>query len=234
MEDFFNGLTVISVHDDLHRNIVSLRTSVDIFDDLTDSPQGWQAAIDLEQATKPRFYTSTQPIIDRPFEEAAYHNAIGYPFRHWANSRYSDGSYGVWYGADTLETTVHETVYHWRRGLLEDAGWENREDVVSERKVYRVRCDAALFDFLPRLKDYPTLTNPDPNGYHFTQQLGARIHHDGHPGLRSRSARCNGDVYAIFNPRVLSHPRQVCYLSYRLSGGQVAVERQPGEILLTL
>lgn len=233
-EGFFDGLTVVDFHDDLHRNIVSLRESQNLYDDLTDSPKGWQAAIDLERDTKPHTYTSAQPIIDRPFEEATYNEAIKYPFAHWTQSRYSDGSYGVWYGTDSLETSIHETVYHWRRQLLEDVGWDEREGIMMERKVYLVRCDAALFDFFPKLKAFPDLVNREPNGYRFTQQLGRRMHHDGHPGLISRSARCAGKIHAIFNAQVLSKPRQKCYLTYRLEGGSVRVERQPGEELLSL
>jgi hypothetical protein len=230
MDAFFHGLTVVDLHDDAHRNIVSLRESQDLYDDLTDSPEAWKAAIDLEMSVKPHTHVSGQPVIDRPFEEAAYNEAIDYPFNHWYRTRYSDGSFGVWYGADSLETSIHETVYHWRANLLEDVGWQMLDGVAIERKVYLVRCDAALFDFRPRLDAFPALV--DPVSYHFTHQLGARIHHDGHPGLISRSARCRGDVYAVFNPRVLSNPRPQCYLTYRIEADSVVIERRPGEVLL--
>jgi hypothetical protein len=232
VDAFFDGLTVADLHDDAHRNIVSLRESRNLYDDLTDSPAGWQAAIDLELAAKPHTHVSGRPVIDRPFEEAAYNEAIDYPFKHWYRTRYSDGSYGVWYGADSLPTSIHETAHHWRRNLLEDVGWENEEGVAIERKVYLVRCDAALLDFRPRLADYPALV--DPISYHLTQQIGARIHHDGHPGLVNRSARCEGDIYAVFNPRVLSNPRALCFLTYRIEGQAVAVERRPGEVLMRI
>jgi hypothetical protein len=232
VDDFFEGLTITDFHGDMHRNIVSLRESQDLFDDLSDSAESRQAAIHLELATKPHTHVSNQPIIDRPFEEAIYNDAIGYPFSHWSRTRYSDGPYGTWYGADTLKTSIHETVHHWRNNLLEDAGWQNIEGVSIERKVFLVKCDTALLDFLPKLDAFPALVNPA--SYHFTHQVGARMHHDGHPGLVSRSARCEGDVYAVFNPQVLSSPRQFCHLTYRLEGDWVAIERQPGELLLRI
>jgi hypothetical protein len=232
VDELFNGLSITDIHDDAYRNIISLRVSEDLFDDLSDKPEAWKAATDLELASKPHTYTSNQPIIARPFEEADYNNAIEYPFHHWSNSRYSDGSYGVWYGTNTLETSVYETVYHWRYNLLEDSGWQNIEGVVVERLIYLVRCDAALLDFRIKADICPALI--DPNSYHITHQVGARIHHDGHPGLISRSARCEGDIYAIFNQRILSNPRQVCYLSYRIEEGLVIIERQPGEVLLRI
>lgn len=233
MEDLFQGLGITDYHGDLHRNIVSIQTSQDLFDDLSDSPADWQAAIELEQATKPPTYLSSQPIIDRPFEEAAYNEAIDYPFKHWTKSRYSDGSYGVWYGADTLETTIYETVNHWRV-FLQDAGWDGLDDIINERKVYRIRCDAGLLNFIPQLKVFPALVDPAPGGNHFTHLVGTRIHHEGHPGLVTGSARCDGNVTAIFNPRVLSNPQQYSYLSYRIENSSVIVERTPGKRILVL
>lgn len=234
MDGLFNGLTLIDFHDDLYRNIVSLRESQELYDDLSDSASGWQAAVDLEMATKPRTYLSTQPAIDRPFEESAFNEAIHYPFGNWSNSRYSDGSFGIWYGANTLETSIHETAYHWRTQLLEDVGWHTLDGVAIERKIYLVRCDAGLLNFIPKLDEFPALTDPAPGGYYLTHQVGARIHHDGHPGLLTRSARCDGQVCAIFTPRVLSTPRQTCYLTYRTKGHLVVVERQPGQQLMTI
>jgi hypothetical protein len=232
MESLFNGLTITEIHKDTHRNIVSLRVSQDLYDDLSASPKDWKVAIDLEMATKPHTNHSTQPIIDRPFEEAAYNEAIRYPFNNWSQSRYSDGTYGVWYGADTLETSIYETVHHWRRGFLDDAGWGDIEGVIIERKVYLVHCDAGLLDFHPKLEDFPALVDPD--SYHLTHQVGARIHHEGHPGLATRSARCEGNVNAIFNPRVLTNPRDLCYLTYEILAGVVNVVRQSGEVMLRI
>ncbi len=229
MESLFNGLTITEINKESHRNIVSLRVSQDLYDDLSASPVDWKVAIDLEIATKPQTNHSTQPIIDRPFEEAAYNEAIRYPFNHWSQSRYSDGTFGVWYGADTLETSIYETVHHWRRGLLDDADWGDIEGVIIERKVYLVHCDAGLLDFLPKLEDFPALVDPD--SYHQTHQVGARIHHEGHPGLATRSARCKGNVYAIFNPRVLTSPRDMCYLTYEIQAGVVSIVRQSGEVM---
>ncbi|MDT8384537.1 MAG: RES family NAD+ phosphorylase [Gammaproteobacteria bacterium] len=232
MDTLFDGITITDFHDDTFRNIVSMRVSENLFDDITDTPETADLATAVEVGAKPHTHTSHQPIIDRPFEEATYHEAIKYPFDTWTKTRYSDGTYGVWYGTDSLQTSIYETVHHWRKGLLEDAGWEDVEGVISERKVYNVRIDAGLLNFLPRLDAFPSLI--DPEHYHYTHQIGARIKHDGHPGLISRSARCEGTVYAIFNARVLSNPRPACFLSYRIESGSVSIERQPGEIILRI
>lgn len=227
----FSGLAVADIHDDLFRNIVSLRASEDLFDDLSDDPAARQAALNLELETKPPAFESPTPIIHRPFEEAAWNDAIGYPFRHWMRSRFSDGTFGVWYGASEIETTVYETVHHWRFGLLEDARF-TMPGVQIERKVYRVRCDAALLDFRRAIGHHPALIHP--SDYSFTHQLGARLHREGHPGLVARSARCGGDTQAVLNPAVLSNPRQVCFLTYTTTADGVAIERNPGTVWITI
>lgn len=226
MEALFSRVRLADIHQPLARNIVSLRDGQDLFDDLSDDPADWQLAQSVEDAVKPPPYASNTPIIHRPFEDAAWFNAIGYPFQHWQASRFSDGRFGIWYGSDSIETTVHETVHHWLHGLLDDAGFR-REGVVAERKVYWVRCDAALLDLRPLAAGYPALVHP--TDYSFTQAIGARLHREGHPGLATRSARCPGDNFALLNPDLLSLPQVACYLTYRTIRAGVEVEKQLGQ-----
>ena len=80
---------------------------------------------------------SPTPAIHRPFEEAEWFNAIGWPFQHWQSSRYSDGSFGAWYGADSVEATVYETAYHWYHGLLADAEGYFRRAVAQDATQWR-------------------------------------------------------------------------------------------------
>lgn len=205
---------------------MSLLQSQDLFDDLTDDPAEWLLAQKVEDDIKPSPYRSRTPIIDRPFEDAEWFNAIAWPFKHWQVSRFSDGAYGVWYGAESIETTVYESAYHWYQGFLSDAGFE-RMAVVAERKVYSVACNAALLDFRKTVNQHLDLLHP--SDYTFCQTVGARIHHEGHPGLLTQSVRRpSGENVAIFNPDVLSNPRQNCQLTYRLVGDQIMVEQQPG------
>lgn len=227
----FAQVCLADLHQDLYRNIVSLRHSQDLFDDLSDDPGDWAQAQAVEAAVKPPFYTSPTPVIHRPFEDSDWFNAIGYPFRNWQASRFSDGRFGVWYGSDGIATTVHETVHHWLHGLLDDAGFR-RPGVVAERRVYRVRCDAALLDLRPLQEDFPALVHS--RDYRFTQAVGSRLQHEGHPGLATPSARCLGDNFALLNPALLSRPRHSCYLTYRLEEDGVRVEKQTGRTWMRL
>jgi hypothetical protein len=232
MDPLFAHLTLTDVHCNVIRNIVSIGTSQDLFDDLTSNPAEWALAQQVEDEVKPPPYQSRTPLIHRPFEDAQWFNAIGWPFRHWQASRFSDGSFGVWYGCDSVETSVYETAYHWFSRFLTDAGFET-EKVVGERKLYEVACDAALINLRPLAGRYAGLIHKTDYGY--TQSVGARLHREGHPGLVTMSMRhAPGKNYVVFNPAVLSNPRHHCQLTYRLDGQHLVVEKQPGVVWLDM
>jgi len=223
---------------DWHRNIVSLRNSIDIFQELVDDPAHAALLMEHEMATKPT--REQQPIISRPFEDATIYDpiatAIQWPFDHPAASRYSAGAYGVWYGARTLAATIYETVHHFRvNTLASDAARNSREPIVQERRVHLVRCGAALVDLRARCATDTELV--DPSNYAHCQALGAEIRSSFLPGVMTLSARLAGaEVAAVFVREALSSPRHVCYLTYTLHAEteRVAVERTAGVIEWTL
>ncbi|NLC71839.1 MAG: RES family NAD+ phosphorylase [Desulfuromonadaceae bacterium] len=154
-------------------------------------------------------------VIDRAFY---YSTAIEYPFKtcSFICLRYGDGAYGVWYGSLEQETTIFETAFHALMGLLGDI--HDLSGIVrQERAVYLVRCKALLIDLRGKKESHPALTGDD---YSFCQQIGRRLHHEGHPGLLAPSARCDGNNMVIFEPKVLNRPRISHYLSYDLIPAQ--------------
>jgi hypothetical protein len=232
MNQLFSQLRLSEVHGKIFRNIVSVHPSQDLFDDLSDSPAEWDLAQRVEDQVKPPPYQSSTPLIHRPFEDAHWCNAIAWPFTHWQSSRFSDGSFGVWYGCDSVETTVYETAYHWLKKFITDAGFEN-EYVIAERKVYEVNCDAALLDLRPLTASYSQLIHP--TDYSFAQSLGARLHQEGHPGVVTYSARkALSSNYVILNSQILSNPQLHCQVSYRLEDEYLIVEKQKNKKWLSI
>lgn len=224
--------SLLAWHGDVKRNIKSLRVSEDLFDDLSDDPADYAIAIEAELATKPKDYMDI-PIIARPFERARYNHAIAFPFRHWSASRFSDGSFGVWYGAKDLRTTVAETVFHWVHDFLSACGFDQlTQPIIGERRVFNVDCRAFLLDLRSKTTTYPELVDPDPAHYAWTQQVGLQLNQQGYPGLINRSARASGDVFAVFKSEILSKPRDHCFLTYRYEAAAhcVKVEREPGKL----
>jgi len=233
IDRFLSELCSTDYHGDWLRNIVSLRESQDLFDDLSDQPGDWHIAIAAELAAKPLDFGDT-PIINRPFEQARYCAAIRYPFENWTRSRYSDGNFGVWYGADSLETSIFETTHHWLQ-FLHDADFQQQpKTIIGERRIFQVQCNGLLFDFRPKLADYPQLATAGEYG--LSQQIGRRLHHEGHPGLITHSAHCKGDIGVIFTPQILSNPRDHCYLDYRYNpdSREIVIIRKPDKTFVTL
>lgn len=227
MDNLFSEIALLDVNQLLLRNIVSLtEPEENPFDDLSDNQADWSLAQSAASSVNPMGYSSFQPEIYRAFEEAEWFNAVLWPFRNWQASRFSNGSFGVWYGSDAVETTVYETAYHWLRGFLADAGLEN-ESVVSRRQLITVSCRAGILDFRPAVKSYPQLLHK--NDYSFTQSVGSRIHREGHPGLVTFSVRHPGGLnFALLNPAVLNEPQHHSYLTYRIQNGVIRVEVPSG------
>jgi hypothetical protein len=225
---------VADFHGDLVRNIKGLRVSQDLFDDLSEDPADRAAALAAESATR---LPSASPMISRPFE---YGTVITYPFlpQNWQATRFSDGlAYGVWYGALELETTVYETAYHWHRFVTDSFAAEKRE-VIGERRLLDVRCDAILIDLRGKEKRAPRLL--DRRDYGYPQALGRYLRAQSQNGLLVRSARApaalSADNAALFRPEALSRVREKCFLTYRMNpaADEITVERVPGRRWLKL
>ena len=213
--------------EDFHRNIVSLRESEDLFDDINGGdPVLSSLAQKMDMEIKVNIPTGT---IQRGF---FYSAPLQYPFEQVTASRYSDGTFGVLYGSLDMETTVYETVHHMIRYTLGIEGVSG--EIIRERAVYLIRFNAILLDLTTKGSEFPELLSDD---YAFTQQIGKRVSSERHPGLLVPSARKpNGINTVVFNPDVLSNARINCYLLYRMDVQRrvVIVERKQGATWLEI
>ncbi|MBI5141674.1 MAG: RES family NAD+ phosphorylase [Nitrospirae bacterium] len=211
---------------DVFRNIVSLRKWIDPFDDLSDGD------VNLNRIAAFAGNRVKSGISPETVQRDFFHSrAIGYPFERepYLTSRFGNGLFGVWYGSLEMDTTIHETAFHMMMEELKVEG--SNEPIVRERAVYLVHSRALLIDLVGKEIDFPGLVADD---YGFTHNIAERLHVEGWPGLLSRSARCGGINLAVFTPSILGNPRSDCFLTYTFDPKtrSVAVERQPGELLL--
>ena len=214
----------VDFHDDLVRNIKGIRTSRNLFDDLSDDRDDQMVAVAAESADR---LPSDAPLLTRPFDYGA---VITYPFEALNNqgTRFSDGlDYGVWYGSLDLETGVYETVHHWHEFIADSYPREDRE-ITGERRVFHARCDAILIDLRGKERRQRRLL--DRRDYRYPQQLGRYLKEQNQNGLLVRSARSRGTNADLFTPGVLSRVRDLCLLTYRVNPARdlVRVERRPG------
>jgi|GEM_PF-93700 hypothetical protein len=204
--------TVHAFDGKVQRNITSLQRSQDLFADLYDAEDIDAATVFIQTEANVKARSASTDFIERGF---LYSTAIGYPFEtdHFMASRYSDGRFPVWYGALDLETTVLETLYYMVREVRAMPDWHG-ELLVRERAVYQVQLTALAFDVRAKARLHPALTADD---YHVTWQIGRRLSYEGHPAILYPSARRpGGSNVAVFHRKVLSAPKLIHYLTYRL------------------
>lgn len=215
---------------DLVRNIPGIRISQSLFDDLARDPDDQAVAIAAEAVGR---IPTAAAAISRPFD---YGTVISYSFdaSNWQASRFGDGrSFGVWYGSLEMETTVYETVFHAHRFIVDSFPGIDRE-VIRERRLFDVRCEALLVDLRGREATHAELVNR--SSYRFTQALGRYLQDQGQNGLLVKSARCAGTNAAVFNSHRLSEVRDKLMLTYRINPARdlATVERDIGITWLSI
>jgi RES domain-containing protein len=116
------------------RIIASRYPPIDLFERVSENPTIWEALIELEQATNPRVRNEVGEISLVPPERrvsGANASWVMAPFTHVDKngSRFSDGTYGVYYAARALETAIRETGYHFARFAEDSEDPPRREDM---------------------------------------------------------------------------------------------------------
>jgi hypothetical protein len=132
-------------------------------------------------------------------------------------SRFSDGSFGVYYAAAALETAIAETVFHFEAFARDSADPPRSED-------FRVLVGAAAADFedVGALPDEERRVILDPNSYATSQAYARQLRAAGGNGVAYPSVRhAGGSCLGAFRPRAVGIPHQERHLKYRWNGERV-------------
>lgn len=126
-------------------------------------------------------------------------------------SRFTDGSYGVYYGADSRETAITETIYHREQFL----GATHEPDTEITMREYVNRVVRQLHD----VRD-PTFNSlHDPDDYTLSQHYGRHLHMQNSNGILYHSVRQTGGLcVAAFNPKTVTIPTQGMHFRYAWNG----------------
>lgn len=191
------------------RNIVFVHNPAETFGGLTDD----EADIAIIETAINR--TKRLPFYgDDSSANFDYTVAIEYPFKTtpWMQSRFSDGSYPIWYGSNTVSTTIYETIHHSAKQIMAIEGSHQEKTITKKRSIYDVYCDAILIDLTAKKTQWPALYTDD---YTFTNEVGKLICGEGHPGIVSTSIRKSGGKNInIFKKHVLQKPTLLGQLTY--------------------
>jgi hypothetical protein len=133
---------------------------------------------------------------------------------HSHPTRFSDGSYGIYYASFAVETAIQETIF--RREQFLSATNEKPCEVTM--RVYEGKINKPLHDIRPRA--YQAFQHP--SHYAKAQQFGKTIRATKSWGLVYPSVRhVGGTCVAAFRPHAVSIPRVVSHLRYVWDGNNI-------------
>jgi hypothetical protein len=202
------------------RIIASRFPPINLFERVSKNPAVWDALIELEQLTNPRIRDEAGDISLVPaHRRVSGHNAswVMAPFTHVnkRGSRFSNGSYGVYYAGMTLETAIAETVYHFSKFARDSNDPPRREDM----RVLLGIINATLDD-IPEDSRGSLL---DENSYAHSQTFALVRRSDNSDGIVYPSVRhAGGTCAAAFWPDVVGIPIQERHLKYEWDGNRVS------------
>ena len=204
------------------RVIASRYPPINLFERLTTDTAVWDALIALEQLTNPRVRDEVGDIALVPPDERVSGPGASYvmaAFTHLnpKGSRFSDGSYGVYYAAAALETAIAETVFHFE-GFARDSADPPR----SEDFRVLVGAVAAEFEDVAALPAAQRTSILDANSYAASQAYANERRAAGANGVAYPSVRhAGGHCIGAFRPRAVGIPHQERHLKYRWNGERV-------------
>ncbi len=202
------------------RIIPSRFPPIQLFERVTD-PDDLEAILAIESLTNPRLRDEVGDITLVPPEERVSgpgSSIIMAAFTHLnpAGSRFSDGSFGVYYAAKGLDTAIAETRHHRERFMRAT----NQRRMELDMRVYLADLVAPLHDLRGRQADFPLVYHDDD--YAAGQHLGATLRKDGANGIAYSSVRLpGGECVAVFRPRLLANSRQERHLCYVWDGTRI-------------
>ena len=204
------------------RIIASRYPPIDLFERLTPDLAVWEALIALEQLTNPRVRDDVGKIVlvppyDRVAGPGASYVMASFTHLNPKGSRFSDGTYGVYYAASELETAVAETVFHFEAFARDSRDPPRREDM----RVL-VGAVAEHFDDVGALPEPQRTQILDPVSYAVAQGYAQEIRDAGANGVVYPSVRrAGGECLGAFKPRVVGVPHQERHLKYQWNGDRV-------------
>jgi hypothetical protein len=186
------------------------------------SAEDWEALYWLESLTNPRLRDEVGEIELVPREDRIFGpgaSVIMAPFTHLNPevSRFADDTFGAFYAAASLDTSIAETRYHreiflraTRQGPLE-----------LDMRTYLTDVSANFHDIRGKRDRMPDIYDPD--SYVASQKLARSLRLAGSNGVVFDSVRhAGGQCLAIYRPRLIQNCRQGTHLRYVWDGQRIS------------
>jgi len=200
-----------------HRIVRTIYPPVWLFEDIA-PPEDWDLIASAEAKTNPRVREQIGDLTLVPRERRVSGptaSLVMAAFTHISRarpSRFSDGSYGVWYCGDRFEVALAETAYHFERFMA-------RTQEPAADAQYR-ELQAPIAGRLHDLRGEGFADSLDRDSYTASQRLAASLKEQGSDGIVYPSVRWpQGQAAALFYPdRVTLPVTQARTLHYHWDG----------------
>lgn len=211
-----------------YRIVPSRFPPVGVFDRIAE-PADLEALYAIEALTDPRLRDALGTLASVP--KARRISGPGttpimaaFTHRNPDGSRFSDGSWGVFYAAHRVATAIAETIHHRERFLRAT----NEAPTDIEMRCYRCAVDARLHDVRGGW-----IAVHDPDSYVASQALARTLQAALSNGLVYDSARhAGGECVALFYPDLVSPCSQAQHFIYRWNGERIAAVLEVSKVEL--
>ena len=205
-----------------HRIVASRLPTIHLFERVAD-PADWDALYELESRTNPRIRTNAGelhlvPVADR-VSGGPNASIVMAPFTHLSppGTRFTDGHFGAYYAAESVDTAIAETRFH-RENFLRAT---SQPPIELEMRCYLADVACELHDLRGRRAEM--LDIYDPSSYAASQKLGRALRESGSNGVAFESVRRDGgECVALFRPRLVQNVRQSVHLRYAWDGSAIS------------
>jgi len=203
-----------------HRLIASRFPTVGLFDDVA-APEDLDVVFAVEALTNPRIRQEVGELslvapADRVVGAGASLVMAAFTHLNPMGSRFSNGSYGVYYAAQSVETAVAEVSHH-RAEFLRRTG-ESEIDI--DLRWIQADVQTKAHDLRGLQAAHPEIYSAVHYGT--SQALGQALRDQGSAAVAYDSVRHpGGQCVAVFKPRALSNARAAGHLALHWDGHQI-------------
>ncbi len=215
-----------------YRLVNSKFPPITLFDDVA-SVDDFEAIFALQSLTNPRMLNEVGDLTLLPLNEIPFDingtNYVTAPFTHLNpdGSRFSNGSFGVLYLADSEETAIAETLHH------QEKFFQNIPELHYD--TIDMRCLKVVFSgVLADIKSTGGLVEGfnadqvyDPNDYGVSQLLSDKFRKQGQQGIEYDSVRNKGAVcWGLYSPKFVLSAIQTKHFEFVFDGSRISQVRE--------
>jgi len=204
-----------------YRLVASQYPPIALFEDYVDA-ELLNAAFQIEARTNARLRAQTGDLTIVPREDfvlGAGSSPVMAAFTHYGQpSRFTDGSFGVYYAAKVQDTAIAEVRFH-RTRFLQYTREPPKQLTLRcyigtiQKPVFDIRADATYEQYL----------NPDIESYPRPQEFSAKLRDTGAWGLLYPSVRdAGGECVAFYRPPAVGIPTQGKHIIFYWNGDRIS------------